>query len=493
MISVSAPNKLSENAEIILKKRYLQRDENDNIVETIDQFWDRVSMGRSDYREMLSSLKFLPNSPTLFNLGTGRGTLSACFKFDVPDSMDGILSVAHKAGLVQKFGGGVGYALSNLRHAGAHINSTHGKACGPIRVIKHYQSLAEMITQGGKRDGAQMAILSVDHPDIREFIHMKDKDPQRFNTFNISVAVTDKFMHSIIGDGEYIDSKNEITFDEIVDSAWRTGDPGLYFIDKAEESNPTPWLGKLTGTNPCAEVPLLDNEACLLGSVNLSKFVTPNGWLMDELKDTVELAVEYLDDVLDRNTFPDENITKAVFLTRKLGLGVMGWADALAIQGVAYDSEQAIQLAEQIMRFIDNVASGKSFQLGTTKGAAPCLVGGPDEVIVRNTTLTCIAPTGSISLIAGCSSGIEPHYSHEWTRTMGDGTILNESLPKFSIVPKTAMEIGWQWHVKHQAAFQKYTDLAVSKTINMPNDATREDIRDAYIMMWRGDVRGYDI
>lgn len=484
-----SPIALSSNAELLLKKRYLQPNE------TIDEFWERVSMGRGDYRQMLESLRFLPNSPTLFNLGTGKGTLSACFKFDVPDSMDGILSVSHKAGLVQKYGGGVGYVVSGLRPRGSPVNSTHGFACGPISVIKHYQSLAEMITQGGKRDAAQMAIMHVDHPDIMDFINMKNEDPQRFSTFNISVAVTDAFMEAVAGGHP---PEMEL-FDAIVDSAWRTGDPGLYFIDEAERHNPTPELGRLTGTNPCGEVPLLDNEPCNLGSINLAKFVTPNGWLMDELRETVKLAIEYLDDVLDNNIFPHEDITKAALLTRKLGLGIMGWADALAIQNIPYDSELAIEYADQIMGFIKNVAREKSWELGADGRQAPCFYDYVPQMHSwkntpnrRNATVTCIAPTGSIALIAGCSSGIEPHYSQYWTRTMGDGTIMHESIGPFpnDFHPKTAMEIGWEWHIKHQAAFQKHTDLAVSKTINMPNSATREDVRRAYLTMWRLGCKG---
>jgi ribonucleoside-diphosphate reductase alpha chain len=442
-------------------------------------------MGQEDFLDMLTSLDFLPNSPTLFNLGTGQGTLSACFKFDVPDSMEGIMDVATKSAMVQKFGGGVGYALSDLRAEGAPIKSTHGKACGPNAVIRLYQSVAEMVTQGGKRPGAQMGILSVDHPDIRAFIHLKDSDPQRYSTFNISVAVTDSFME----EATVYDTRAYHLFQEIVQSAWNTGDPGLYFMDVAERSNPTPHLGRLTGTNPCGEVPLLDNEACNLGSINLANHLTKNreGIDYEHLERTVRLAVQYLDMVLDRNTFPVPEITEAVAQTRKLGLGVMGWADALSLMGVHYDTAHALNMAENVMYFISHVAHHESRRIASIKGAYPACQDDPR----RNATVTCIAPTGSISIIAGVSSGIEPHYATEWIRETADGDMLEESVTtKEGFTPKTAMELPWQSHVAMQAAFQKHTDLAVSKTINLPNSASVNDIREAYILMWKQGCKG---
>lgn len=470
---------LTTNAELILSRRYLRPGE------TIPSFFRRVSMGEEDFLDMLTSLDFLPNSPTLFNLGTGQGTLSACFKFDVPDSMEGIMDVATKSAMVQKFGGGVGYALSGLREEGAPIKSTHGKACGPNAVIRLYQSVAEMVTQGGKRPGAQMGILSVDHPDIRAFIHLKDADPQRFSTFNISVAVTDSFMEeaAVYGTRAYH------LFQEIVESAWTSGDPGLYFMDTAERSNPTPHLGLLTGTNPCGEVPLLDNEACNLGSINIANHLTRNRQGVDyaHLERTVRLAVQYLDMVLDNNTFPVPEITEAVEKTRKLGLGVMGWADALSLMGIHYDSQEALTLGENLMYFISAVGRDTSRKLGEIKGPYPENA----HDYQRNATVTCIAPTGSISIIAGVSSGIEPHYSSAWIRETADGDLLEESVTsKEGFTPKTSMELPWQAHVAMQAAFQKNTDLAVSKTINLPNSASVDDIMAAYLEMWKSGCKG---
>ena len=421
-----------------------------------------------------------------------------CFKFDVHDSMDSILQTAYDAGMVLKYGGGVGYVLSEVRAKGLPVASTHGKACGPVAVIKHYHSLAQMITQGGKREAAQMAVLHVDHPDIREFIHAKDKDPQALSTFNISVACTDDFMEKATDPSHYSSEEAKL-LREITASAWRTGDPGCYFIDEAERHNPTPWLGELTGVNPCGEVPLLDAEPCNLGSINLANFVLPSrdGWDWDRLQACVSTSIRFLDDILDRNQFPVSRITKAAAATRKLGLGVMGWADALALLGVPYDSDKAIVSAEEIMNFINRHAKAASRSLGYYAGYYPAGDNESGADKLRNATRTCIAPTGTISILANCSSGIEPHYALENQRTMGDGTVLNARIPVWDrlngFVPKTALEIPWQWHLQHQAAFQKYTDLAVSKTINMPFEATVRDVRNAYAWAWENNCKGVTV
>ncbi len=817
----------SENAATVLCKRYL-RPKNDarpacprcgKAHESPEELFDRCSFGNDDFYNLLGSRDFLPNSPTLFNAGTGQGTFSGCFKFDVQDSMESIMSVAYKSAFVQKWGGGVGYCLSALRPYGAPIRTTHGKACGPIAVLKLYHAVSEMITQGGKRAGAQMGILHCDHPDIRQFIHCKD-DGKGLETFNISVACTDEFMKAAATPG----TSQEATFNEMVDSAWKTGDPGIYFIDTAEKANPTPWLGKLTATNPCieenqlvltrrgwiaikdvilndevlghdeqyhrvlrvipqgvkstvdvilrtgkvirctadhpylirgqkvlakdlqkvepisltrrvidstsadysngfldgsiygdgsigervvfcgpiktdvdriamllnqrfgcnitvgrhtqisgsdifrtqtgqqavvdyyttfnianvknasydyqagflkgwfdsdghlennngmecinltigennsagiheiwyilqnfgipakiyyvvrkghpsdekyhikssnsfrvqvsgkfynvladliqwakktsssydilplidvlevrpsgehvvydltvegshsfvvegikvsncGEVPLLDNEPCNLGSINLGHMVVNGQFDEDKLKKTADLATRYLDTVLDNNAFPDPSITAAAKLTRKLGLGVMGWADMLSLLRIHYDTDEAVELARRIMCCITVTAHKTSGNLVTEKG--PCPAGDGTKyniphgmnIFRRNATVTCIAPAGTICTLADCSSGIEPYLTLQGVRHMGDGTKLTESVrvDTGSFVPHTAHEIDGVWHVRHQAAFQAHTDLAVSKTVNLPNDATRRQIRDIYLQAWSLGCKGVTV
>lgn len=501
--------KFNDNAMTILCKRYLRPlPDKPGIIgvkcphcgkyhETPAEMIDRVTFGNDDYYNLLASLDFLPNSPTLFNAGTGNGTFSACFKFDVDDSLEGIMDVARKAAFVQKWGGGVGYCLSAIRPKGKMIRSTHGKACGPIAVLRLYHSVALMITQGGKREGAQMGILHVDHEDIREFIHCKESDPEAFSTFNLSVACTDRFMGKATNQPGH--HPEYILLKEMADCAWKTGDPGCYFIDTAEKANPTPWLGRLTGTNPCGEVPLLDNEPCNLGSINLTHMVDPRltndiAFDFEKLERIARLATRYLDYVLDHNSFPDPAITRVAQATRKLGLGVMGWADTLALLGIHYDSDVALEFADKVMSTIQRVAHDESRKLGQEKGVCPAFVeeGGLGTPQRRNAALTCIAPSGTISVLAGVSSGIEPHFTLEGSRAMGDGTRLEEKahVDIGSFRPHTAHEIGWIWHIKHQARFQQYTDLAVSKTINMPETATPDDMLNAFIMAWQLGCKG---
>ena len=483
----------TDNARVILGQRYLATINGKR--ETEDEFVDRVSMHNEVYKhELIEPLVFLPNSPTLFNMDVpGGGTLSACFKFDVADTMldgsNGIMETATKAAMVTKWGGGVGYYLGNLRAAGALVNSTHGKAMGPIAVLKFYNAMGSMLTQSGKREAAQMGILDCYHPDILDFIHVKDKDPQSLATFNISVALTHEFMRNATRDNT---SREHMILKEMARSAWRTGDPGVYFVDTAERYNPTPKLGRLSGTNPCGEVPLLNNEPCNLGSINLGKMYDNGAINYDLLERTARLATRYLDDVLDKNHFPIQAITDASLLTRKLGLGVCGWADLLALMNISYSSEEAVYLLDEILKFIRRVSDEESIKLGYERGVAPCFTNTTTKY--RNATRLCIAPTGTIAILMGASSGIEPHFLREWTRRMGNGTVLQEHIPVLDkigdFVPQTAMEIDWDWHVKHQATAQKHVDLAVSKTINMPNSATPEQIYDAYVMMWQTGCKG---
>jgi ribonucleoside-diphosphate reductase alpha chain len=462
--------------------------------ETVQQMFERVSFGNDDYYELMANLDFLPNSPTLFNAGLeNAGTFSACFRFQVEDSMVAIMDVATKAAMVQKWGGGVGYYLGEVRSKDSPIKTTHGKACGPVAVMRHFQSVANLITQGGKRRGAQMGILPIEHPDVIEFIHCKDEDSQALDTFNISVSVSNEFMRAatIVGTDE------AKLLDQIAESAWKTGDPGLYFRDTAEDHNPTPEIGKLDGTNPCGEVPLLDNEPCNLGSINLNNFIYDEDGIKvfdyDRLSEITQIAVRFLDEILDHNTFPDPRIDFAARRTRKLGLGVMGWADTLATFEIDYDTNEAVEFGRVIMSSIQIAAHRASKELAKEKGF---LIYEPLEDLRldrRNATLTCIAPTGTIAILADASSGIEPHYALENTRTTGEGVELIEKVVYGSFVPKTSKDIDWRWHIDHQSAFQMSTDLAVSKTINMPNDVNADDVRSAYVYAWKSDCKGITI
>ncbi|KKL20665.1 hypothetical protein LCGC14_2453190, partial [marine sediment metagenome] len=505
----------NKNARIILCKRYFWKGEQFSTCpdcqvhhETEEQFFDRISLGNTEYRGLLESLCFLPNSPTLFNLGTGQGTLSACFKFDVQDNMESIMDVARKSAMVQKWGGGVGYYFGNLRPYQTPISTTHGGAMGPVGkpsegirsgVLHHYHSVSMLITQAGKRDGAQMGILPATHPDIREFIHVKDIDPQSLSTFNISVSLQDGFMEKVRNE---LGSEERKLFIEMVHSAWKTGDPGCYFVTTAEKDNPTPWLGELTGTNPCGEVPLLDNEPCNLGSINLGKFVHGQDVDLEGIRKTAKVATRYLDEVLDNNIFPDPAIDKIARKTRKLGLGVMGWADMLALLEIPYESDRAVDLAAEVMEAIQTAATEESEFMGQEKGLAPALDVFFDEDSLpwkrRNATVTCIAPTGTISILAGASSGCEPHYAITWERTMGDGTKLKETIPVLgeleergsTFIPQTAHDISPRTQIRHQAAFQRFTDLAVSKTVNLPETATPDDVFSTYMLAWEEGCKG---
>ena len=473
--------------------------------ETPEDTFVRISGENPDFYKMLCRLDFLPNSPTIFNLGVeGRGTLSACFKFNVQDSLESIMAVATKSAFVLKFGGGTGFYL-DVRPKGAPIRSTHGKACGPISILRTYQKVAEMITQGGKRAGAQMAILSCDHKDVKEFINCKNTDPEVFNTFNISVAITDDFMEKATSSVEGFRTPQQDLLEMMAKNAWKTGDPGVYFVDRAERDNPTPHLGRLSGTNPCGEVPMLDNESCNLGSLNLRNFVLGGEVNWNRLGDTVRTAVQYLDFVIENNAFPDPEILAATQRTRKIGLGVMGFADMLALLGIQYDSEDALTLAKELGTFIYKAADFESRRMAEQDGPYPAWRPSPmkppgsgrpdpDPPKRRHATLMSIAPTGTIALLAGCSPSIEPHFSLKWTNMMGDGGQLQERISILDeldgFVPQTAHDIDPKAHIAMQAAWQEQIDLAVSKTVNMPHDATWESIRDTYILMWKSGCKG---
>ena len=550
----TSPVALTENARVVLEKRYLLRDRLGALVETPEGMLARVALAIAEaepeadrgasaqrYYDAMAARRFLPNSPTLMNAGTGRGTLAACFVLPVDDTLESIMATATAAALVQKYGGGTGFSFSRLRGVGEPIATTHGAACGPVSVLQHYDDVSRLVTQGGKRDGANMGILRVDHPDIRAFVHAKD-DGVTATRFNISVAVTDEFMAAAaegrpftLRDPRDSAPRGEIDaralLDEVAQSAWRTGDPGLIFLDTINRTNPTPALGEIEATNPCGEVPLLPWEACTLGSLNLGAFWDAERRDLDwgALAETVRLGVRFLDGVVEVNEFPVAEITEAVRGNRKIGLGVMGFADLLIAARLPYASEGALGLARRVAQFISREADEASAALGEERGPFPnwsrsVYADGPRY---RNATRTCVAPTGTIAIIAGASSGIEPLFSLAHVRRMGDGTLLPEVSEAFRAeaeadgfasadlfddlthgvllsdcdeVPEevrarfaTAHEIEADWHVRMQAAFQQHTDLAVSKTVNLPHEATPADILAAYTLAHRLGCKGVTV
>ena len=547
--------KLTVNAMEVLRQRYLLRDENEKIVETPSELFKRVakSIARSDakfggnseqsekiFSEMISKLEFVPNTPTLFNAGTPLGQLSACFVLPVEDSLEGIFDAAKDMAIIEKSGGGVGFDFSHLRPKGDIVMSTKGVASGPVSFMRIFDTSTEVIKAGGKRRGAMMAILRVDHPDVLEFITSKQK-PGFLSNFNISVAATDEFMKSVEKDGEYWlvnpRSKEKTkrlrareVWNLMARSAWASGDPGVVFIDEIDRHNPTPQLGRMESTNPCGEQPLLPYESCNLGSVNLARMVENGKIDWEKLKTTVRNGVHFLDNVVEANNYPLKETDRITRANRKIGLGVMGFADMLVKLGIPYDSEQALQTGEKIMKFIEEEGHKRSVELGEERGSFANFKGSIWESkypAMRNATVTTIAPTGTISIIAGCSSGIEPIFAISFIRNVLSGTRLFETNPLFEMIAKergfysaqlleeiartgsvqkiagvpddvkrlfvTALDINSEWHVRMQAAYQKYTDNAVSKTVNLPTDATVEDVRKIYDMAWKLKCKGVTV
>ena len=519
---------LTENAKTILAARYVDKTHD----RTVDGLWDRVSLGNPEYRRLMSDLCGLPNSPTLFNMGLPNGgTSSACFVFDIQDTLLGdwprgglpgpfvqsILGTTFKAACVAKAGGGVGYYLGNVREEGAEVRSTHKKACGPVSVLKFLNALRGLITQGGKRDLAQMGVLDSHHPDIQKFIHVKDEDPQALGSFNISVSWRNKYLQQVqwdaLGGVPELYEKNEWTrlWWEQCESAWKSGDPGTLFWDRINQDNPTPSLGDINATNPCGEVPELSDEPCNLFSLALCRYLIDHGrqakvrftidW--DRLKADTRLSIRFMDDILDANNFPHPDITRIAQLNRKLGLGAMGLADLLAILGVPYDSDGAVDLSKELSKHQKEVSLAASVELAHQKGPYPQWEKESDGTKARfpwcrNATRTSIAPTGTISIIAGVWGGIEPFFAFDAGRTTYEGIKMNDGisdqtkaiLRETGHVPKVASEVHWRYHVLHQAAWQENTDLGVSKTINLPNSATVKDISDAYQFMYETGCKG---
>jgi ribonucleoside-diphosphate reductase alpha chain len=547
------------NSVTVLKRRYLQRDEHGKIKETPSELFRRVARAiakaelryskkasvkliEEEFFNAMSNLEFLPNTPTLMNAGTKLGQLSACFVLPVEDSLKGIFEAAKWTAIIHQSGGGTGFSFNKLRPFGDYVKSTDGIASGPITFMTIFDQTTEVVKQGGKRRGANMGIINVDHPDIISFSSCKSKEGFLKN-FNISVAVTTKFMNAVKRDVDFElinprskkivgKIKAKKIFETIAENAWRSGEPGIIFIDEINKHNPTPTLGKIEATNPCGEEPLLPWESCNLGSINLSKVVNDSTLDWKKLKKLIQLGVRFLDNVIDVNKYPNPKIQKITKANRKIGLGVMGFAEALLKLGIPYNSNEGLEFGEKIMRFIQREGHKTSQLLGKERGSFPNFKKSiwkqrKHYKFMRNATVTTISPTGTISIIAGCSSGIEPLFAISFVRNVMEGTELFETNPSFLKISKernffsddllkqisktgsiqnissipddvkklfvSALDISPEWHVKMQATFQKHTDNAVSKTVNLPMNCTVEDVKKIYLMAYGLKCKGITV
>ena len=549
---------LTKNAITVLERRYLKRDKEGKILETPAQMFRRVAdtiaggdgkfsektdtaQLSEEFYQMMSNLEFLPNSPTLMNAGRELGQLSACFVLPVGDSMEEIFDAVKFTALIHKSGGGTGFSFSRLRPANDVVLTTTGISSGPISFMRVFDVATETIKQGGTRRGANMGILRIDHPDIMDFIMCK-ADKKQLNNFNISVGLTEAFMKAVEKDENFdlINPRDGLVsgnlnarkvFNRIITQAWENGEPGIIFLDRLNRDNPTPNVGQIESTNPCGEQPLLPYESCNLGSINLSKMVKDGQVNWARLKEVVHLAVHFLDNVVEVNTYPLPQIAKMTMSNRKIGLGVMGWADMLILLGIPYSTEEAIELAQKLMQFINEQGHSASQELAKKRGPFPNFKGSvydkKGQPLLRNATVTTIAPTGTISIMANSSSGVEPLFAVSYVRQVMDNDILVEVHPYFEAIAKergfyspelmqriaengtlhnineipedirkvfvTAHDISPEMHIKMQAAFQKHTDNAVSKTVNFTNGATIQDVAKVYELAYQMDCKGVTI
>jgi ribonucleoside-diphosphate reductase alpha chain len=548
---------LNPNAIRILQSRYLWRDDHGDFLESPDELFQRVAraialaeeQNNQDFWEkefylVMSDLLFLPNSPTLMNAGKPNQQLSACFVLPVEDSLTQIFSTLKNAALIQQSGGGTGFNFSMLRPKGDRVSSNSGHASGPVSFMKIFDTATENIKQGGKRRGANMGVLHITHPDIEEFIEAKI-DERTLQNFNLSVGITDRFMHSVMesadwqllhpGSGRIVRTvKAKQLWNKIIEMAWQQGDPGLLFLDEINRHNPVPALGRIECTNPCGEVPLLSYEPCNLGSVNLSLMIREVNGIHEvdwkKLERTVNIAIRFLDNVIDVNSYLIPEIKMMALGNRKVGLGVMGWAEMLVHLGIPYESEEALNLAVEVMKFINRKSKYASVSIANQKGAFKNWEMSTyyPHTKIRNATCTSIAPTGTISILAGTSSSIEPYFALAYQRkNVLDNQTMDEinpfvldylqkegysseslhsaiasggKLPDNDLLPshirqlfKTSLDIGYEYHVRHQLAFQQYTDNAISKTINLPHHASRKDVENAFLLAWQGKAKGITV
>ncbi len=557
---------LTPNAKTVLERRYLKKDPDGNVIEKPHHMFQRVArhIAKAElnygpkaqakrrqkkmedrYYELMTDFKFLPNSPTLMNADRELGQLAACFVLPVEDSMDGIFDSLKSAAVIHKSGGGTGFAFSRLRPKNSQVGTTGGIASGPVSFMKIFNTATEQVKQGGTRRGANMAILRVDHPDIMEFIYCK-KEKEELNNFNISVGLTERFMQAVETGENYdlIDPRDKRkvgqlhagqVYEALTKQAWENGDPGIIFLDRLNRDNPTPELGEIESTNPCGEQPLLPMEACNLGSINLAKFVVRENGVpridYDSLKACIDLAVRFLDNTIDMSKYPLPAITEMVRGNRKIGLGVMGFADLLFQLGVPYNSEGGLEVAEAVMGFVQRTSHEVSTALAKEREPFPnyskSIYKRSKSKAYRNATTTTIAPTGTLSILANCSSGVEPLFALSFVRTVMDNDRLLEVNPFFEKVAReqnfyseemmrqvasngsiqnidgiptaikkvfvTAHDVSPEWHIRMQAAFQKFTDNAVSKTVNLPHDATVNDVRKVYDLAHKLSCKGVTI